>query len=115
MKTSWSAKIVGILLPFRHRDFKSARQRDATWLQNPVDGNWNNPANWTAGSQPNDTFDTASFATSNETSVFLTTVTHVDGIIFQPAADTFTITMDSTLQLKIHAGGITNDSGTIRI
>ncbi|MGI9088908.1 MAG: beta strand repeat-containing protein [Chthoniobacterales bacterium] len=84
----------------------------ATWKPTPLDGGWNNNANWTPGSAPNGSSDTATFDFSNLTSVFLSANTQVNGIVFDPGASAFTITASPTFTLTISGIGITNNSGT---
>jgi len=38
----------------------------ATWNANPVDNDWNNPANWTPNTVPNGPNDIATFGVSND-------------------------------------------------
>src|SRR5262249_2932023 len=50
-----------------------ARADSATWNLNPVDNDWNHPANWTPATVPNGPSDVATFGISNETSVRVST------------------------------------------
>ncbi len=84
----------------------------ATWQTNPVSGNWNRAANWTPATVPNGnrSGDTATFGASNQTALFISARTEVDGIVFNAGASAFTIT--TPLQpLQITGAGITNNSG----
>jgi autotransporter-associated beta strand protein len=83
----------------------------ATWQATPATGDWNTAANWTAGGPPNGSADTATFAFSNITGVFLSALTEVNGIVFNSGASAFTITASPALQLTISGAGITNNSG----
>src|SRR5437764_9423301 len=86
-----------------------------TWKTNPATGDWNHAANWTPRTIPNGPSDTATFATSNTTNVFLSANTEVNGIVFNAGASAFTIISaplsQGTVQLTIGGVGITNNSG----
>ncbi len=88
----------------------------ATWKTSPATGDWNTASNWTPSTVPNGLADTATFGTSNTTSVTVLrqptqdTTTYLDGIVFATGASAFTIREnDSTL--SISGAGITNNSG----
>jgi len=83
----------------------------ATWRMNPVNGDWNTAANWTAGGPPNGAADVATFATSNVTGVFASALTQVNGIVFNSGASAFTIN-SAEATLYITGVGITNNSAT---
>jgi autotransporter-associated beta strand protein len=85
----------------------------ATWKTSPATGDWNHAANWTPQTIPNGPSDTATFATSNTTSVsLLSGITEVNGIVFNPGASAFTITATPTYSaLVISGAGIANNSG----
>lgn len=78
-----------------------------TWLANPVDDSWNNPANWSSGTVPQ-TFDTASFAASNITNIVISSG-GLDELMFQQAAAAYTITAlpGADFSLRI---GVDNES-----
>jgi hypothetical protein len=80
----------------------------ATWNANPVDNNWNNPANWTPTTVPNGPNDIATFGVSSSPDVSITASIEVNSIVFSPGASAFTITASG---LTISGAGITNDSG----
>src|SRR2546430_17168976 len=83
----------------------------ATWLCSPVNGDWNNPFNWTPTTVPNGPFDIATFSLSNTTSISLSADTLVYAIGFDPAAtNPFTITVGSNLTLNIDGPGVSNFS-----
>jgi autotransporter-associated beta strand protein len=86
---------------------------DGTWVANPVDNNWNNPANWSSGTVPS-VFDTATFATSAQKSVTVTDFSAVGAISFNPGADAFTITYQLPDYFSIEGIGITNLSAVIQ-
>jgi autotransporter-associated beta strand protein len=85
----------------------------ATWNANPVDNDWNNPANWTPATVPNGPNDVATFGVSSTTDVSITASIEVNSIVFSPGASAFTITLPAsgTIALTISGAGITNDSG----
>jgi autotransporter-associated beta strand protein len=69
----------------------TVRAASGTWLSNPVDNNWNNPANWSSGTVPG-AFDIATFETSSITDLEIPQGNAVGDIFFNPNADAFTIT-----------------------
>src|SRR5438094_36722 len=83
----------------------------ATWKTNPATSDWNHAANWMPHTVPNGATDTASFATSNTTNVFLSANTEANGIVFNAGASAFTITVGPTLTLTVSGAGIANNSG----
>ena len=83
----------------------------ATWLTNPVSGDWNNGLNWSAGGPPNGTADTATFNSSTITSISFSAFTTVDGIIYNPGASVYTLTTSLSGRLTLDGVGITNNSG----
>jgi autotransporter-associated beta strand protein len=87
-----------------------SRASTATWLDNPVSGDWNNPVNWTAGGPPNGSVDTASFGASNQTVISLSTNTEVDSVVFDNGATSYTITTGPSLTLTISGAGILRTS-----
>jgi autotransporter-associated beta strand protein len=83
----------------------------ATWKTSPNSGDWNAAGNWTPSTIPNGPSETATFASSNTTDVFLSANTEVNGIAFNAGASAFTITASPTFSLTISGVGITNNSG----
>jgi hypothetical protein len=93
----------------------------ATWKTSPATGEWNHAANWTPPTVPNGASDTATFAVSNITGVFLSANapfvlnTEVNGIVFNAGASAFTITVSplflANTTLTISGVGISNNSG----
>jgi hypothetical protein len=83
----------------------------ATWKASPATGDWNTATNWTVGGPPNGPSDTATFATSNKTAVSLSSITQVNGIVFNSGASAFTLTGSSGKYFYIGGAGITNNSG----
>ena len=86
----------------------------ATWNLDPVDNDWNNPANWTPNTVPNGPNDIATFGHSNITAVSISAVTEVNAVTFAPGASAFTITMPNRLILTVSGTGIINNSGLMQ-
>jgi autotransporter-associated beta strand protein len=84
----------------------------ATWNLSPTSGDWNTAANWTPATVPNSAADQATFDISNTTALTLSAATQVNGIIFNPGASPYTITVGpASLVLTISGLGIQNESG----
>jgi autotransporter-associated beta strand protein len=97
---------IGLLL------FSSNLRADSgTWLPNPGNSDWNNGANWTSGTPPSDV---ATFDVSSQTSVVITAYTGVDSIVFDPGANSFTITSSVSDAFNFDGDGITNNSGVVQ-
>ena len=88
----------------------ASRADTATWLQNPINDDWNNSANWTAGGPPNSSADVATFAISNQTAISLSANTEVNGIFFNNNANAYRITTGPGLVLTISGVGIVRNS-----
>jgi len=88
----------------------------ATWKASPATDDWNTAANWTPPTVPNGPLDTATFARSIQTGVFITLDTEVNSIVFNPRASAFTIASEPTGQptLTISGPGVTNNSGILQ-
>src|SRR5204862_256008 len=103
------------LLPLLFPAASNALAGSATWNLNPTSGDWNTATNWTPATVPNGFIDgidaTATFATSNITSVSLSDTTLVDGIVFNAGASAFRITTNPGFSLYMDGAGITNNSG----
>ena len=78
----------------------------ATWNANPIDNNWNNPANWTPNTVPNGPNDVATFAVSNQTDVTISASTEVNELVFSPGASDFTIDVTEGKTFTISGTGI---------
>jgi len=102
-----------IILTLAIAALNSVYAGSATWNANPVDNDWNNPANWTPATVPNGPNDTATFGVSSTTEVSITAPIEVNSIVFSPGASAFTITLPASgsIVLTISGAGITNDSG----
>lgn len=90
-----------------------SRASTATWLDNPVSGDWNNPVNWTTGGPPNGPADMASFAASNQTAVSLSVNTEVGSVLLDNGANNYTITTGPSLTLTISGTGIVRTSSNL--
>jgi autotransporter-associated beta strand protein len=89
----------------------------ATWSQNPVTGNWNEPSNWVPATIPNSATDMATFGASNLTSIVVSDNggEEVSAITFTGGANSFTITISEEagaqgFALVISGAGIINNS-----
>ena len=83
----------------------------ATWISNPGDADWNNPANWTPMTVPNGPNDTATFQSTDQYNVSLSSDIQVNAMVFDPSAYNFTFTVGSSSILTLSGTGITNNSG----
>jgi autotransporter-associated beta strand protein len=88
----------------------AARAQDATWLASPTDGNFNNNVNWTPATVPTGT---ASFATSNTTSLSFSAATTVGGWTFNVGASNYTFTNHQALTFNGAGIAINGGSATI--
>jgi autotransporter-associated beta strand protein len=90
----------------------------AAWNVNPIDNNWNNPANWTPPTVPEQIGDIATFGPSSITSVSFSAGVTVSGIVFQPNASAYTITVsghnETVYFMGEPAGAIINRSGKVQ-
>ncbi len=83
----------------------------ATWNASPANADWNNPANWTPMTVPNGPNDTAIFQTTSQAGISISANTEVNGIVFSPSTQVFTITNGPSLVFTISGVGVTNNSG----
>ncbi len=89
--------------------FSPAFAGSATWLANPVSGDWNTAGNWTAGGPPNSMADMATFDSSAVSNLWLSATSLVDGVTFNSSAGTaYTIRASA---LEMFGPGIINNSG----
>ena len=86
----------------------------ASWATNPINGDWNTAANWVPQTVPNTSADIATFTTSTQTQVALSSLTEISGITFNPGADAFTILSPPGAPLKLSGSGIVNSSGKLQ-
>jgi autotransporter-associated beta strand protein len=81
----------------------------ATWNLNPVDNNWNNPANWTPAIVPDMQ---ATFDVSNVTHIRAADVS-VESIVFNPGASAFTL-IGGTNGNSFNGAGFVNNSAVVQ-
>ncbi len=90
----------------------------ATWNVNPSSTYWGGEPNWTPATVPHLPDDTATFGVSNTTDILddgYPTSNTINGIVFDPGASAFTISIESfsswDLDFTFSGFGITNNSG----
>jgi autotransporter-associated beta strand protein len=108
--------LAAVLLPFLV-SAASTFAGSATWNLNPTNGDWFTASNWTPATVPNGPNDMATFGVSNVTGIstsFYTTPPEVNGIVFDPGASAYSITVISFSPMTISGAGITNNSGSIQ-
>ena len=103
---SWSA-ILTLPLSTASSSFAGS----AGWKANPANGDWNTATNWMPATVPNGPSDTATFATSSQTTVSLSANTEVNTLFYRPGANAFTTTLGNALSLTLSGAGIVNHSG----
>jgi autotransporter-associated beta strand protein len=94
--------------------FEAADAGSATWQSNPLTNDWNNAGNWTPMTIPNGPADTASFGTSHIVGLSLSANVEVDGITFEPGANTYTIATGESSTLTLSGAGIVNNSDKLQ-
>ncbi len=118
IKKHWSAFLpaAAAILTLALLTASSTFAGSATWKASPATDDWNTAANWTPRTVPNGPADTATFASSHQTGVFITLDTEVNGIVFKPRASAFTIASEPTLTpaVTISGVGVTNNSGILQ-
>jgi hypothetical protein len=88
----------------------------ATWAENASYA-YDDAANWTPQTVPNGPADTATFATSVQTFVYLSDgdTIELNGITFNPGADAFTTELFAAqTTLTFSGAGIVNNSGVVQ-
>jgi hypothetical protein len=84
----------------------------ATWSANPLNGDWNNPANWIPQTVPNGPSDVATFSaqprTSSQTEISLSASVVVAEIAFDTDANSYKITCAAGTSLTFAGFGIRN-------
>src|SRR5436189_144879 len=107
-----AAAILTLLLSTASSSFAGS----ATWKQSPASDDWFTATNWKQRTIPNGPGDTATFASSNQTSIDIVFDTEVNGIVFKPGASAFTIATNPqvTPELTISGVGVTNNSGIVQ-
>src|SRR6266480_754484 len=107
-----AAAILALLLSTASSSFAGS----ATWKQSPASDDWFTATNWKQRTIPNGPGDTATFASSNQTSIDIVFDREVSGIVFKPGASAFTIATNPqvTPELTISGVGVTNNSGIVQ-
>jgi autotransporter-associated beta strand protein len=108
IKPTFSAALLPALLLLLA--IQPSQAGSATWKPDPATGDWNTATNWTPQTVPNGPSDAATFATSNQTAVSLSTGTEVSGITYNLGASAFTTTVGDGVILTVSGLGISNDS-----
>jgi hypothetical protein len=84
----------------------------ATWVQTPVDNNWNNPGNWMPNTVPNATTDVATFGSSATTAISITAPIDLASATFAAGASPYAITVTNNQTLSLRGSpNIINNSG----
>lgn len=109
---SSAAAVLTLLLSTASSSFAGS----ATWKANAGNGEWFTANNWVQGTIPNGPGDTATFASSNRTSIDIAFNVEVNGIVFNPGASAFTIATNPAAVpvITISGLGITNNSGIVQ-
>ena len=89
---------------------KESYAGSGTWILNPIDNNWNTPANWSSNTVPGG-LDTATFAVSNITDISISAGSGAFWMVFNSGASAYSFTALPGFGLGIGSGGITNLSG----
>ena len=107
-----TAAILTLLLSTASSSFAGS----ATWKASAANDEWFNVNNWVQRTIPNSPGDTATFASSNRTSIDIAFNVEVNGIVFNPGASAFTIATNPTVvpTITISGVGITNNSGIVQ-
>jgi autotransporter-associated beta strand protein len=113
IKPTWSAALLPALLLLLA--IQPSQAASATWRPSPATGDWNTATNWTPVTVPNGPSDTATFATSSQTSVSLSADTEVNSITYSPGASAFTTTVGDGVMLTVSGFGLVNHAGAGRI
>ena len=85
----------------------------ATWSANPASGNWNTAVNWSPPTVPNGPSDTATFATSSITDLFLSADVELDSMVFDMGASPFTFSIQNQAALTFSGIGLVNNATAI--
>jgi autotransporter-associated beta strand protein len=92
----------------------SAQACDGFWNLDPVDGDWNNPANWSDNCVPNGALDDSHFSLSNLTEIVISEGTAVFSMDFVAGASSYIFTCLPGLSFSPGKGGIINNSGAVQ-
>ena len=87
----------------------------ATWDLNPTSSDWNTALNWTPETVPNGDADVATFGSSSETDVSVSSTIFLQAIVFDTSASQYTLNLGSAFLLfSSGAQGIVNESGLVQ-
>ena len=104
---TFTSLLFGVLLLFASQ---SGYAGNATWNNNPANGDWNTATNWTPNTVPGGS-DIATFNSSNGTNITVSQYSEVYEILFNPGASSFTYSMGNSEGLVFTVVGIINNSG----
>ena len=104
------------ILTFLLSTASSSFAGSATWKANAANGEWFNVNNWVQGTIPNGPGDTATFESSNRTSIDIVANVEVNGVVFNAGASAFTIATNPQVVpvITISGAGVTNNSGIVQ-
>ena len=104
------------ILTFLLSTTSSSFAGSATWKASAANAEWFTANNWVQGTIPNSPGDTATFGSSNRTSIDIAFSVEVNGIVFNPGASAFTIASNpaGVPEITISGVGITNNSGIVQ-
>jgi autotransporter-associated beta strand protein len=104
-----ASRVVAVVLAGTALCSAAARAQNATWDENPENGNFNNQFNWTPNTVPTGT---ASFNTSSTTSLTFSTNTTVGGLTLNPGASNYTfVNFNFNQTLQFNGAGIVVNGG----
>lgn len=84
----------------------------ATWVTNPVNGDWGNPSNWAPATVPQNFGDTAFFNNSRINQIGVNNrFVDIDSMVFNANGGSFSFTISNFGTLELEGRGIVNDSG----
>lgn len=107
LRLLWPILILALAIPL-------ARAGSATWSVNAVSDDWNTAANWTPQTVPNGPSDVATFSSSSQTSVTLSSAITLSGLVFDASASSYTINIGQSTIGFFAGTGITNNSGVVQ-
>jgi hypothetical protein len=97
-----AAVILTLLLSTANRSFAGS----ATWKESPTNDDWFTAANWTPRTVPNGPLDTATFASSRQTDVFIAFDVELNSIVFKPGTSAFTIESNPVVTPELTISGV---------
>ena len=107
---TFSSLLFGVILLFASQ---SGYAGNATWNNNPANGDWNTATNWTPNTVPGGS-DIATFNSSNITDITISEDSAIFEILFNPGASSFTYTVSHFDGFDFTIVGIVNNSGVIQ-